>query len=1571
MTKLSLTEEEEQKIKTILDFLFFDQYTHFASFHRFEQCFNPLFSDKTPIEFDTIFKEICGPKIKYITTERFLKSYLSYKCGKNISKSLKAFYETLFSEILKFGESYFIGTSKEQCYNYSTLKSCKNREFISNIKILTNKDNIIQGINVTYDDIFENEMFPSTLENELNISLDMNLGIIDEKPIKSKKIGKFLEIKEKLYRDSITHIFGNFDCNKNIITFLGFKCISGKTLFVGKPNSDNNGFLFGNFGKKFHLIKLQMNEGGINLLHPIFNENMRKNFFLMKKFENMNEKNIYRDDAILDEKLLIGMNNEEDIDKFIMTSLVEDNLFFNKKLEDDIPGNDYKDIVNRLPRKWIMNKEKMIKNKNNLEKINNINDAMKKFEKEKQIRGNNSFINNNENKNLKNNKNPLGKKTNKNNDIKRNKFRKKMKYRKFKYQDDKDNYYNTKKWNGDMGNMKHLNPEIFYKSKKNYIKLKNELARSIQKELLENKDNDLTQNKEALLEQLFPEMSENQGKHNNKSSKPSLKKKKLPKKQILIKKSSSSGENIPFSTQFSNNNINEENNIIYSDALQIFNDFDKSNNRYDGENLFNFGHTEKYYPSEEEDLPQNLRAKGYTYAPLNSNTSNINRNNNYFYVSNNRMPAKKYVKSDYDPMKTKAAQNNWKKFNTQLKKVNGIYLLQTIGAIIKAMHILDENSKGKNYLFVSEKIKLLKLLEENEIIIDFLSQKNKNEENEVSSEDDEDILMPDEHPENITTLSQLEQNINDIEKLLENKKLNEEQRKKLEKLKELYLQQKNILIENESNKIKKEIIENNKINVDKLIKEEEQRRSLIEKENEKILEQIEAQEKIEEKKAQEKQNIIKPIKEDINKEKIKNIKIYKNQEIIPENSSPWTDPLFKPEKNSLCPCDSAGWIFPEKVTKQDVQGWNYYIWLRAEEIFDSKNYNIFHEGASFDDIIQGSLGDCYFLSVLGSLCRYPKLIQKLFFSKSLAKSSNHQYGINFYINGIWKLILIDDYFPSRNTSFKKFAFAYSTSKEIWVSLLEKAWAKINGCYAKIGTGGLPNEVFDICSEAFNEYILIKNKNKDILWKEIYEGEKKNYMMTAGTTKNTNNFRLEKIGLTPGHAYTVLGVLEIDGGKGPEKVIKLRNPWGNFEFSGDWSDYSSKWTEELKKKYEFNKKNDGVFYMSYDDFIKYFITIGFAKIHPDYVTNNIKIKKEQNIKCQLIKVKCNNASNNVKSIHSFLQLYQKNPRIILKNGKYQNTALSYIILVDSDFNYLISSSSNKMHIGIEYNLEPNKDYYLFTDLNYRYDPSNKGINHGYRITSYSEHIIEFENLTEDKNYNVPSLLRKSMINYVKKNVKKSKSSGMITYITPSYSDHFPFTVAYFENEKNIDHIIKLSVSYRGDKGFCFYCDDLANENDVKIEKELPGNGNNIVLVMKYTLSSIFSLNYIFMTDKRTKEEKDKYQNQIKTNNNISNNNDKKDNSNNNIFDIEGEPIQPNSDLIQYVKELKNGYILGLENRGKKKLRCKLNIEGLKLTDSMYKGRSSPTFYMDPKEKKIFNAEIIKDYKGDLSFQFISY
>ena len=62
--------------------------------------------------------------------------------------------------------------------------------------------------------------------------------------------------------------------------------------------------------------------------------------------------------------------------------------------------------------------------------------------------------------------------------------------------------------------------------------------------------------------------------------------------------------------------------------------------------------------------------------------------------------------------------------------------------------------------------------------------------------------------------------------------------------------------------------------------------------------------------------------------------------------------------------------------------------------------------------------------------------------------------------------------------------------------------------------------------------------------------------------------------------------------------------GNFQFMEIEVIIIHNWTAELKMKYEFNKKNDGVFYMGYNNFLKYFITIGFAKIHPDFINNNI-------------------------------------------------------------------------------------------------------------------------------------------------------------------------------------------------------------------------------------------------------------------------------------------------------------------------------------------------------------------------------
>ena len=69
-------------------------------------------------------------------------------------------------------------------------------------------------------------------------------------------------------------------------------------------------------------------------------------------------------------------------------------------------------------------------------------------------------------------------------------------------------------------------------------------------------------------------------------------------------------------------------------------------------------------------------------------------------------------------------------------------------------------------------------------------------------------------------------------------------------------------------------------------------------------------------------------------------------------------------------------------------------------------------------------------------------------------------------------------------------------------------------------------------------------------------------MTAGTSADTYNLDLEEKGLVPGHAYTILNIKEINYKGYNVRLLKLRNPWGNTEWSGDWSDGSRLWTEEL-------------------------------------------------------------------------------------------------------------------------------------------------------------------------------------------------------------------------------------------------------------------------------------------------------------------------------------------------------------------------------------------------------------------------
>lgn len=99
------------------------------------------------------------------------------------------------------------------------------------------------------------------------------------------------------------------------------------------------------------------------------------------------------------------------------------------------------------------------------------------------------------------------------------------------------------------------------------------------------------------------------------------------------------------------------------------------------------------------------------------------------------------------------------------------------------------------------------------------------------------------------------------------------------------------------------------------------------------------------------------------------------------------------------------------------------------------------------DIKQGQLGNCYFLAALAALAERPERIFNLFLI--LEENKQKYYACKLLYKGKWKTIDLDEYIP---TIGNKPAFSKAVGQELWVILLEKAWAKLYSSYKRIEAG---------------------------------------------------------------------------------------------------------------------------------------------------------------------------------------------------------------------------------------------------------------------------------------------------------------------------------------------------------------------------------------------------------------------------------------------------------------------------------------------------------------------------------------
>ena len=346
-----------------------------------------------------------------------------------------------------------------------------------------------------------------------------------------------------------------------------------------------------------------------------------------------------------------------------------------------------------------------------------------------------------------------------------------------------------------------------------------------------------------------------------------------------------------------------------------------------------------------------------------------------------------------------------------------------------------------------------------------------------------------------------------------------------------------------------------------------------------------------------------------------NIPYWKNQKPPTIRGQRFYDPLFPPNIKSLLGLDSNfDPIDQNAYDKNDTVFPDEIEFKKPSEIFGDQNYDLFFNKIEIDDIIQGKLGDCYFLAAVSNLCRFSELILNLFKTKEL--NEDGYYEIIFYIDGIKQIVIIDDYIPvNKNTNWPIFAKPHKN--KIWVMLLEKAWAKVNGGYSNANYGW-PSDAFEFLvgygSTIFNLFKINKEdlaEYKIEVIKNVQISNINNFFISCSTY---NNEYIKQFGLVKNHAYTLVDFNKIITRYGKiVHLFKLRNPHSKGEWNGDWSDSSPLWDEKTKKQVKYNNKEDGIFFINDIDFFEYFDRVEICNVFYNEKSITYSIEGEENLR----------------------------------------------------------------------------------------------------------------------------------------------------------------------------------------------------------------------------------------------------------------------------------------------------------------------------------------------------------------------
>jgi len=321
----------------------------------------------------------------------------------------------------------------------------------------------------------------------------------------------------------------------------------------------------------------------------------------------------------------------------------------------------------------------------------------------------------------------------------------------------------------------------------------------------------------------------------------------------------------------------------------------------------------------------------------------------------------------------------------------------------------------------------------------------------------------------------------------------------------------------------------------------------------------------------------------------------------------------------------GSWLRPEEIQRVDDESPRFVFQRRRSD------FCVIRDDPRPEDVVQGSVGNCYFVSTIASVvATAPEVITSLFEDgvATTRDADRGAHGVKLCVGGVWRTVVVDERFPVRGggVTMTQFAFASSKRRQLFPQLLEKAFAKLCGGYERLEGGqtkealalltGCPCEDLHLSSEAFetttttsphqsqSSTSLPDEEVEALVWAKVLSAREAGFIVCASTKAATG------VGLAPHHGYSVVDVLELydpppplgDGRR--HRLLRLANPHGAgspFVWRGAWSDGdTTRWRPETRQIAGGGRSGGPAsFFMSLEDLRRHFHILTICEYRPDW------------------------------------------------------------------------------------------------------------------------------------------------------------------------------------------------------------------------------------------------------------------------------------------------------------------------------------------------------------------------------------